>query len=81
MWRIISGLDSAFSTPQEGSTVYSLEFTDGSILLESVPEVSSGDSEQTSLHQESATQSQCSEFGTQYELPLAVKSTSYSQWG
>jgi hypothetical protein len=46
MWRIGIEGDITSTTPQERFTAYSLEFVDGSIRLERVPEVYSGDSEQ-----------------------------------
>lgn len=44
MWRVITKGDTTSITPLEGSTAYLLEFVDGFILLERVPEESFGDS-------------------------------------
>lgn len=49
MWRIIGGIDTTSTGHLEGCMALCLEFVDGSILLERVPEESSGDSEPTSF--------------------------------
>ena len=48
MWLIIGGTDTTFTAHPERCTEFSLDFVDGSILLERVPEESFGDSELTS---------------------------------
>lgn len=49
MWLIIGGTDTTSTGHPERCTEFSLDFVDGSIQLEYVPEVSAGGSEQTSF--------------------------------
>lgn len=68
MWRIIGGIDTTFTTHPEGCTAFCLEFVDGSILLERVPEESFGDLGQTFSDLTLDMPNQSSELDTQLML-------------
>jgi hypothetical protein len=70
MWKITSGIDSIFTIPQDESTVFFLEFTDGCIQLEQVPEVSSGDVAHQYSDPTPDMPNQYSDVGMQLELEL-----------
>lgn len=68
MWRIIGGIDTTSTAHPEGCMAFCLEFVDGSILLERVPEESFGDLELTSSDLTQDMLNQSLELDTQ--LPI-----------
>lgn len=83
MWRIINGgIDTITSIPQAESTVFSLDFADGSIVLERVPEDCFGDLEPEYSAPAQDMLSQSLEPDTQLTLPISMVKdwTSYSRW-
>ena len=68
MWLIIGGTDTTSTAHPERCTEFSLDFVDGSIQLEYVPEVSGGDLEVTSFDLIQDTLNQSSELDTRLIL-------------